>query len=243
MDTVHEVLERAWNAHSAGAFEAALKDYVWLFEAAATDPETAPLRLSYVLGGWAKLAEEYLPARQALVQTRDADSARLLAAGGDAVLFNDIRVINDKLGDLQNTYHLFQRLPDALAQECARPALPSLIACGDFALARRWLPQPEQHLAQAAARLNELKNGINVLTTEGMAELLADVFNYTTEVALVLDLLNGCGDTAAAATARQQAVALVQAPEARACVQAELDAPGSTLDAMVELQNSSVTEQ
>jgi hypothetical protein len=238
MDTVHEVLERAWNAHSAGEFEAALKDYIWLFEASAADAETAPLRLSYVLGAWAKLAEEYLPARQALVQTRDADTARLLA-GGDASLFNDIRIINDKLGDLQNTYRLFQRLPDALAQGCARSALPSVMACGDFALARRWLPQPESHLEQAAAQLNQLKNGINVLTTEGMAELLAEVFNYASEVALVLDLLNGSGDTAAAAAAREQAVALVQAPEARACVQAELDAPGSTLDAMVELQNSS----
>jgi hypothetical protein len=241
MDTVHEVLERAWNAHSAGEYEAALKDYVWLFEAAAADPETVSLRLSYVLASWAKLAEDYLPARQALVQTRDADTARLLAAGGDAALFNDIRVINDKLGDLQNTYHLFQRLPDRLAAECARAALPSIMACGDYALARRHLPDPEQHLAQAAARLNELKSGINVLTTEGMAELLSEVFNYNVEVSLVLDLLNGCGDTAAAAQARLQAVALLQAPEARACVQAELDAPGSTLDAMVELQNS-VTE-
>jgi hypothetical protein len=244
MDTVHEVLERAWNAHATGEYEAALKDYVWLFDAAAADAETAPLRLSYVLGSWAKLAEDYLPARQAMVQTRDADAARLLQAGdsGDGALFNDIRVINDKLGDLQNTYHLFQRLPESLALECARAALPSVMACGDFELARRWLPRPEQHLAQAAAQLNELKSGINVLTTEGMAELLSEVFNYNAEVSLVLDLLNGCGDTAAAAAARQQAVALVQAPEARACVQAELDAPGSTLDAMVELQNSSVTE-
>ncbi|NGZ87969.1 hypothetical protein [Duganella aceris] len=242
MDTVHEVLERAWNAHSAGEYEAALKDYVWLFDATAAGTENAPLRLSYVLASWAKLAEDYLPARQALVQARDAASTRLLDADEDDVLFNDIRVINDKLGDLQNTYHLFQRLPEGLAQECARAALPSLMACGDYDLARRWLPHPEQHLAQAAAQLNELKNGINVLTTEGMADLLAEVFNYNTEVALVLDLLNGCGDTAAAATARLQAVALVQAPEARACVQAELDAPGSTLDAMVELQNSPVTE-
>lgn len=244
MDTVHEVLERAWNAHAAGDYENALKDYVWLFDTAAADAETAPLRLSYVLGSWAKLAEDYLPARQAMVHTRNADTARLLQAGhsGDAQLFNDIRVINDKLGDLQNTYHLFQRLPEALARECAHVALPSVMACGDFALARRCLPHPEQHLAQAAAQLNELKSGINVLTTEGMAELLSEVFNYNVEVSLVLDLLNGCGDTEAAATARRQAVALVQAPEARACVQAELDAPGSTLDAMVELQNSSVTE-
>jgi hypothetical protein len=244
MDTVHEVLERAWNAHAAGEYEAALEDYVWLFDTAGADAETAPLRLSYVLGSWAKLAEDYLPARQAMVRTRDADSALLLQAGdgGDPALFNDTRVINDKLGDLQNTYRLFQRLPESVARECARGALPSVMACGDFALARRWLPHPEQHLAQAAAQLNELKSGINVLTTEGMAELLSEVFNYNTEVALVLDLLNGCGDTEGVANARLQAVALVQAPEARACVQAELDAPGSTLDAMVELQNSSVTK-
>jgi hypothetical protein len=156
-------------------------------------------------------------------------------------LFHDIRIINDKLGDLQNTYHLFARLSAAQAQQHAREALPSVMACGDYALARRHFPHPEQHLAQAAAELNELKSHINVLTTEGMAELLADVFNYITEVALVLDLLNGCGDTAAAERARQQAVSLVQAPEARACVQAELDAPGTTLDAMVELQNSVTT--
>ncbi|MHA4870371.1 hypothetical protein ACXZ1M_21995 [Duganella sp. PWIR1] len=235
MDTVHEVLDRAWNAHSAGEFDAALRDYIWLFDATTTDAETAPLRLSYVLAAWAKLAEEHLPARHALVALRDRLTQQLATEPG---LFHDIRVINDKLGDLQNTYHLFQRLPEAQAQQNARAALPSLMACGDYELAQRYLPHPEHHLALAAMQLNELKNNINVLTTEGMAELLADVFNYTTEVLLVLDLLNGCGDTAAAAIARQQAISLVQSPEARACVQAELDAPGSTLDAMVELQNS-----
>jgi hypothetical protein len=234
MDTVQR-LESAWNAHSAGEFELALQEYTWLFDATAKDPETASLRLSYVLAAWAKLAEEYVPARRALVAERDRLIAQLTAAPD---LFHDIRVINDKLGDLQNTYHLFQQLPEAQAQQHARAALPSLMACGDYTLARRYLPHPEHHLALAAMELNELKSHINVLTTEGMAELLADVFNYITEVALVLDLLDGCGDTAAAESARQQAIDLVQAPEARACVQAELDAPGTTLDAMVELQNS-----
>lgn len=234
MDTVQR-LESAWNAHSAGEFEPALQEYIALFEATGKDPETASLRLSYVLAAWARLAEEYVPARRALVDERDRLAAQLPSAPG---LFHDIRIINDKLGDLQNTYHLFARLSDEQARQHAREALPSVMACGDYALARRHLPHPEQHLAQAAAQLNELKSHTNVLTTEGMAELLADVFNYTTEVALVLDLLNGCGDTAAAERARQQAVDLVQAPEARACVQGELDAPGTTLDAMVELQNS-----
>ncbi|MTV40715.1 hypothetical protein [Duganella radicis] len=230
MDIVQR-LESAWQTHAEGNFEAALREYIALFDAA----DAASLRLSYVLAAWAKLAEEYLPAHHALVELRNRLTAELPSA---PQLFHDIRVINDKLGDLQNTYHLFQSLPEAQAQQNARAALPSIMACGDYALARRYLPQPEHHLALAAMQLNELKNKVNVLTTEGMAEMLADVFNYTTEVALVLDLLNGCGDTAAAAIARQQAVSLVQSPEARACVQAELDAPGTTLDAMVELQNS-----
>lgn len=245
MDTVHEVLERAWQAHSEGAFDSALKDYIWLFDATAADAETAPLRLSYVLSAWAKLAEEHLPARRALVELRDRDSQRLLAqTDSDAAeaLFNDIRAINDKLGDLQNTWRLFQQLPETLAWHCARSALPSLMACGDYALASRFLPQPLQHLAQAVTLLNERRAELNVLTTAGMSALLAEVYNYVTELGLVLDLLTGCGDTAAAETARGQAVSLVQSPEARACVQAELDAPGTTLDAMIELENSSATE-
>lgn len=237
MDTVQR-LERAWTAHSAGEFDAALQDYVALFDDVAHDPETATLRLTYVLSSWAKLAVEYLPAHHALVELRDRLSEQLLAAPTDAPLFNDIRVINDKLGDLQNTYHLFKRLPETLAQQVAPVAMKALVACEDYALARSYMPYPEQFLADAASHLNELKSHINVLTHEGMAELLADVFNYITEVVLVLDLLVGCGDTAAAERARQQAINLVQAPEARACVQAELDNPGTTLDAMVELQNS-----
>lgn len=245
MDTVQEVLERAWKAHSEGAFDSALADYIWLFDSSAADADSASLRLSYILSAWAKLAEEHLPARHALVELRDRDSRRLLAQAGDAnaaVLFNDIRAINDKLGDLQNTWHLFQQLPEALAAQCARSALRSLMVCGDYALARRHFPHPEQHLAQAAALLNERRAGLNVLTTAGMSALLAEVYNYVTELALVLDLLAGCGDTAAAEAARAQAVTLVQSPEARACVQAELDAPGTTLDAMIELENSSATE-
>jgi hypothetical protein len=243
MDSVHEVLERAWSAHSEGDFEPALRDYIWLFDATAAG-DGAALRLSYVLSAWAKLAEEYLPARHALVQARDDASGRLLGAaptGDKAALFNDIRAINDKLGDLQNTYQLFLRLPEDIAQQCARAALPSLMACGDFALARRFLADPQRHLAQAAAHLDASVQGLDLLTTAGMADLLAAVFNYSAELALVLDLLAGCGDTAAAEAARAQAASLVRSAEARACVEAELAAPGATLDAMVELQNS-VTE-
>jgi hypothetical protein len=222
-DTVHQVLERAWNAHASGEFEAALQDYIWLFEqATTTDPEVAPLRLSYVLGGWAKLAEEYLPARRALVETRDRDSQRLLNGEsdddeGDAVLFNDIRSINDKLGDLQNTYHLFQRLPADMARRCARSALPSLMVCGDYALARSHLPEPGQHLAACAAQLNEQLEGLNFLNHDDMSTLLTDVFNYATEVLLVLDLLSGCGDTAGASGERTSVTACDCARRAPAC--------------------------
>ena len=241
MDNVHEVLERAWGAHSAGDFDAALTDYVWLFDATSVrDTELAPLRLSYVLGAWAKLAEEHLPARKALVELRARLTERLLADGGDAILFNDIRSINDKLGDLQNTWLLFKELPPALAQECANSALPSMMACGDYALARSHLPEPEKHLAAYAAEVNAHVAGLQLLNDEGMADLLGTVYNYMTEVRLLLELLAGCGEADAAAALEQQSLALIASPEARACIEAELAAPGTTLDAMVELQSAAV---
>ena len=253
MDNVHDILDRAWTAHSAGQFDAALQDYIWLFDATSErDSDVAPLRLSYVLNAWAKLAEEHLPARQALVALRDRDAERLLAGAGsdgtdtgadidtDANLFNDVRAINDKLGDLQHTYHLFQRLPADLAQECANSALPSMMACGDFKLAHNYLPDPDEHLGAYAAEVDAHVATLDLLTDAGMSELLATVYNYMTEVRLILELLTGYGDQVAATRLRERATTLISSPEARACIAAEFAAPGTTLDAMVELQNAAL---
>ncbi|MDR7052157.1 hypothetical protein J2X54_004659 [Duganella sp. 3397] len=246
MDNVHDILDRAFNAHSAGQFDAALQDYTWLFDATSErDSDVAPLRLSYVLNAWAKLAEEYLPARQALVALRERDSERLLAGDGsdiegDSVLFNDVRAINDKLGDAQHTYQLFQRLPASLARECANSALPSMMACGDFTLAHTYLPHPDAHLGDYAAEVSAHVATLDLLSDAGMSELLATVYNYMTEVRLILELLEGYGDHAAATRLRQQAAALVTSAEARACIDAEFAHPGTTLDAMVELQNAAL---
>lgn len=254
MDSVHDILDRAFAAHSAGQFDAALQDYIWLFDATSErDSEMAPLRLSYVLNAWARLAEEHLPARQALVALRERDSERLLAADGrnptpdpgadidtNASRFNDVRAINDKLGDAQHTYRLFQRLPADLARECANSALPSMMACGDFALAHTYLPHPDAHLGDYAAEVNAHVATLDPLSDAGMSELLATVYNYMTEVRLILELLEGYGDHAAAAQLRQQAALLITSAEARACIDAEFAHPGTTLDAMVELQNAAL---
>jgi len=254
MDNVHDILDRAWTAHSAGQFDAALQDYIWLFDATSErDSDVAPLRLSYVLNAWAKLAEEHLPARQALVALRDRDAALLLAADGgnpnpdpgadvdaNANLFNDVRAINDKLGDAQHTYQLFQCLPADLARECANSALPSMMACGDFTLAHTYLPHPDAHLGDYAAEVNAHVATLDLLGDAGMSELLATVYNYMTEVRLILELLEGYGDHAAADRLRQQAAALITSAEARACIEAEFAHPGTTLDAMVELQNAAL---
>ena len=45
-----------------------------------------------MLAAWARLAEEYLPARQALVAERDRLTAQLLATPSEPALFNDISV-------------------------------------------------------------------------------------------------------------------------------------------------------
>jgi hypothetical protein len=82
-----------------------------------------------------------IPAAHALVALRDRLTAELPAA---PQLFHDIRVINDKLGDLQHLPPVPATAGSAGAAE--RPRRPAAImACGDFELARRCLPHPEQH--------------------------------------------------------------------------------------------------
>ncbi|MGV7210691.1 hypothetical protein ACLB1G_22895 [Oxalobacteraceae bacterium A2-2] len=242
METVHDVLERAWQAHAAGQFEDALRDYLWLYdEAPATHPEAGPLRLSYVLSGWAKLAEEYVPARRALLAARDRDAHLLLDGRHDEQLFHNVQAINEKTGDLVITHELFRHLSQAapaLAQQCARRALPAVIACGGHQLGRQYMPDPLAYLASQAVLLNAAALDER-LTPE---DLLSAIYNYAEEAKLVLDLLEAAGDTAGYAQAWQRTLELVESDELRAWVQNELENPGATLDAIIAREQGAVAD-
>lgn len=232
-----EVLEQAREAALAGRFEDALRDQLWFHEhALETAPELNGVRLSYALGDWAELAEAYPPARAALESVRDREAARLIGGNGTASQFIEVAAINQALQIERLSYLLFveldQRFP-ALATACAVTALPALLLCEDYALARRYLPAPQQHVAALARRLDEDVEWLANAPPSPAPRLLATILNYCQDVELVLATLRGTGETDAEAAVKALALELPSAPEARDAVRREFDAPGATMAAMV----------
>ena len=238
MSQAHEVLERARNARLAGKYEDALRDHLWFHEhALEADPSLAGVRLSFALRDWIYLGEQFPLARRALQAIRDRDTQRMLNGGATLGRFHDISAINSALGDERATHDLFvqidAQLPE-LAKQCADLALPALVAVEDFALARRYLPQPVERITALAVRVNDFAED---LARRGAAtsapQLLAFVLNYTKEVRLVVEVLRRLGEDEEVAKATAAALDALKSEALRDAVQREFDKPGSTIAAMV----------
>lgn len=238
MSQAHEILERARNARLAGKYEDALRDHLWFHEhALAEDPSLAGIRLSFALRDWIYLAEQFPLARRALQAIRDRDTQRILNGGATLGLFQDISAINSALGDDRSTHELFTQLDTQLpelARDCADLALPALVAVEDFALARRYLPDPVARITTLATRVNDFaeemaKRG----NTSSAPQLLAFVLNYAKEVRLVVEVLRRLGEDEEAFKASNAALEALKSDALRDAVQREFDKPGSTIAAMV----------
>lgn len=94
-------------------YDDALREYLWCFdEGAEHDPAYVGVRLSFLLGDIARLGASFPPAREALVERRDAAKQRILdgETGDEAALV--FARINDALGEGDTTLALFDRLKD-----------------------------------------------------------------------------------------------------------------------------------
>jgi len=152
-------LTEAYAAAQAGRHEEALNEYIWFHEHALAEARSLRgVRLSFALVYWKELGEAYPPAMEALLALRDRKVA-ILAAGVEAwELFNDVSALNDTLGNARNTYDLFKHINDRspdFADHCIGVAMPSLVACEDFELARSFMGDPEEVIAQRIEQLNE----------------------------------------------------------------------------------------
>lgn len=232
-----EVLEQAREAALAGRFEDALRDQLWFHEhALETAPSLNGVRLTYALGDWVELGDHFPPARAALEAVRDRVAVRLLDGAGEPSHFVEAAAINSALQIERLSYLLFveldQRFP-ALAAQCALTALPALLLCEDFALARRYLPAPQKHVAALAARLNEDVEWLAGAPPSAAPRLLATILNYCQDVEQVLAALRGVGEPETEAAIRALALQLPAAPDVREAVQREFDRPGATMAAMI----------
>lgn len=238
MQQPNEVFERAREHREAGRFQEALKDHIWLHEhALEADPEWRGVRLSFALRDWIYLADQFPPARAALQNIRDRESARMLLPGHASIeRFREVRTINEALREENATYQLFLQLDELdaeLATQCAELAMSALVKCEDFRLARRYLPAPSARIAELAARLNDSADALASQPASAAPALLAYVLNYAKEVRLVLATLTGLGEDSEANNAQQAALDHIRSEGLRAVIQRELEMPGSTIAAMM----------
>ena len=153
----HERLQAGRAATYEGRFEEALLQFLWFHDhALQEDPAFAGVRLSFALGYWLELAEQYAPALEAFRARRDAKVAILRAGQLDRSLFHDVEAMSERLQEDEITASLFvllhERSPD-FARACSRIAVPMLVRTRHFALAKEYMPEPKARVERLVHEL------------------------------------------------------------------------------------------
>ena len=224
-------LEDAMEAARRGEHAHALREYRWLHEHALEhDPAFCGVRVSFALAAWVELGETYPPAREALVEIRDAKSHELLRGGAGREAFEDVEAIDSHLGDHRATYELFRRLREVqpgVAESCADLAWETAAAFDDFALARACIHDPPTQVRAWTEELNEDVSFIRVEMPGPPPQLEdATVETFARRVALLLSVLASVGEGARAAALRADVLGAIEEPSVREQVR-DLLAPGA----------------
>jgi hypothetical protein len=224
-DDILALRERARDLMLAGQQAEALRSYRQFFVASRGVPTLYGVRLSFALAEWGKLAAEYPPARQALVEARQEAIDRLrsaatgagstVGAGGSTSTpgdsFAEVDAISDVLEEPRLPVALFEELDaraPATAADCAIAAHRSLIRAGRHDLARRYLTDPLGKVGRLAGLLEmRLGSGFTYLPEAARDRRRKEAIrDYVTDVGDVITLLKVTGDEALAERTRQQAV-------------------------------------
>lgn len=225
MDPI-ERLNDARSAARAGRHAEALNEYVWFHERALEfEPALRGVRLSFALMYWAELAMVYAPARAALRNIRDRKAAAVLSGEGTPEQFEDIVRINEEAFSDRATYDLFLSLRSSypsLADEYARLALEAMTICGDWQLARRYLPDPSESVRELSERLNGAVDECDLNGESGARASGAYTRNYIKRIRLLLDILRNTGDAEEADRLQILASDLVASPDIREAVRVGL---------------------
>lgn len=218
-------LDAATELAADGRFEEALTEFQWFHDhALAENPALYGVRLSYALGAWVDLGTEYPPALAALQAVRSRDAALLLAGKGNRELFHDVVAIDEELGERARTHAFCLELEQAeptLMLSCAAIALSAVIAAGDYALAERLLPDPEDTIRERSRFLMKLFTRWRRQYARTMY-IPSQVDIYANDVRQVLNVLAQRGRGAEAARLRKLAVDVIPATTVRRAVRAAL---------------------
>jgi hypothetical protein len=165
--TATQRLDRADDAVNAKNYAAALADYRWYFEQAR--PADPSLRCDISM--WHELGTVYRPARVALLAWRDQRRDDLMGSPTGVAMtpvqveaFMDIATVNKRLQDVEGTYQVFRNLHErghALPELCVHLALPAVIECQDYELARRYVPDPAAAVAMTVRIFNIMQERVS----------------------------------------------------------------------------------
>lgn len=201
-------------ATHAGRFEEALAHFVWFHEyALQEDPAYRGVRLSFALSYWLELAEQYPPAMAEYQAKLNDKIDRLLGGELSRGLFHDVEAMNESLNADETTAEVFAVLDAAhpeFAQSCARIAVPALVRVKRYALAAKYVPEPEEQLL---AKAKELVRDIAEIETRPRTRApryRAFLQIFAEDLRQMEELLNSTGREARAAQLRSQALSALK---------------------------------
>lgn len=234
------IVEEAIRAREEERYEDALRHLLAAFaRVVSSDPQRHISDFIPMLE-WRFLAEEYAPARAALVEARDVQVHRLLAGeltygrprsewSGPPSRLSLIVDMNKTLGDPHSTSAAFARLEALFPDQARRDAfvaLPAVVEAGDFALGERYLPEP----MGALHRLNEMAQSSPLFPPPRTAiRLSAELSNFAKDLRLRAAILRGLGRSAEADALLDAALAGLTNDELRDWVRRDLRCPGAIL--------------
>ena len=221
----HARLDFASELAGEGRYQEALREFQWFHDHALDEsPSLYGVRLSYALAAWIDLGHDYPPALDALEAVRERDAARLLKGEGKRELLHDVVAIDEELGQAARTHALciaLEKADPALLVSGASIVLPAVIAAGDYALAERLLPEPEDSIRERSRFL--MKAFSRWRRQHGRTMYIPSQIDiYANDVRQVLGVLEQRGRHLEAARLRKLAVDLIPATTVRRAVRAAL---------------------
>jgi hypothetical protein len=211
-------LDQARQLASQGKYEEALEKHIWFHNhALEVRPSYYGVRLSFALSDWAELGKKYPPALTALRNIRDEKTSRLMTGHVDRNLFHDVESINDYMGESAATAQLFKNI------EAAQPDFAAsiydlvdetLIAAGDFALAKKYLGDPFIRFDTAK---NHFDDGMRYAKSGQAGEASRRAFEriFSGEIVRIIKILDNSGDQEQARAIQSKGLAVLDSPMIR----------------------------
>jgi hypothetical protein len=220
-------LQAARLAAREGRHAEALREHEWFHrDALKHQPSLYGVRLSFALWDWVQLGKVYPQARRSLDRIRRDKMAALRKGKGNWETFHDVVAINEYTGKQRDTHRLFLALVSSrrkLADKCARIAMPAVVKCRDFKLARRYLPDLNEELTWRAKLLNDdIERARQHPRKRRIVEQRADIENYCKDVRLLTAILRGTGERKSANECRRTAINLITSRSVRRAVASRL---------------------